>query len=173
MRAIVMISVILMVSFAPIAWADEAEQQLIDDNESYETFYQDLEFLGPNYDLVHEHWIDGCQVTIKLSDAFEPTDAECQSFGDLVLYIFEMNPEVCLVYVVPDEHGWVPSAQNPIDYGWARCLADESYCPSTAATIGDPDPFDNLPTYPSRPIPVVVQESDDGGGCFIQTVNLF
>ena len=167
--AILMLSAIV----ASFAFADEAEQQTELDQQ---TWASDMQFLGPNFDLVHQHWIDGCQVTIELNQPFEATDTGCQRFGDLVRYIFESNPSVCLIYVLPDEFGWVPSAENPIDYAWALCLSDETYCPmssqsemSTAATISDPDPFDNLPLYPSRPVPVVVRASNDGGGCFIQT----
>lgn len=164
MRAIgVVIGLLIMVS-SP-AFGDEAD---VNPETDFELFYTDMAFLGPHWDLVERHWIDGCQVTIELSDTFVPTDAGCQEFGELVRWILKENPEICLVYVLPDSSGWVPSLYNPIDYDWALCLSDEFYCPdSTQAS--------EYQVIPPRPIPVTVENteeySDSGsGGCFIQTL---
>jgi hypothetical protein len=165
--------ILFMASFAV---ADEA---MDNDDQDYESFFGEMVLLtSEQWQIIKRHWVDGCQVTIELDESFEATDTGCQFFGQMVLDILSQGH--CLVYVIPDEYGWVPSAENPIDLAWAKCLADESYCPqSTEADIGfDPTRGDTRPVfepdpiYPSKPTPVVVTNKDDsggGGGCFIQS----
>ena len=120
--------------------------------------------LSPDqWEIIESHWIDHDTVTIKLSDAFFPSDSSCLHFGQTVLAILRQGYD--FVYVVPDEYDWVPTRYNPIDLAWAECLADETLCPPAAAY----DPVDQW--YPPNPPPTVrIEEKKDSGGCFIQSI---
>ena len=165
MKAIVTLFVLFVASFA---FADGAEQQILDAEQTQEEWAADMEAIGSDgWEIVSGFWSDpkpGCGATLRLVDDFEPTDANRQLFGRVVWDLLKQDV-YCQIYVLPDESGWVPSAENPIDKAWAHCLYDEAYCPQTQA-------FDDV--YPPQPIPVTIEEpvgsNGGGGGCFIQTV---
>ena len=140
--------------------------------EQLDTVYEieGITLYGREWNLIDEvvPHPDG-SVSIGLVDVFEATDSMCQFFGEILVKILGQG-KYKLIRLIPDEHGWVPSARNPVDMDWARCLADEQACPS-AASFGpgwDPDPFDTHDPPPPRP--VVVEKKSSGGGCFIQTI---